>query len=82
MIVVSIDMELRSNLDLEIAYEFCMEIEPCAIGYRCLALVEIRTIEALVRLVRTESSARVFFHTNFLDFEANFAPWEHNTMPS
>ena len=61
MIVVSINKELRSNLELEIVYEFCMEIGPCAIGYRCPALVEIRTVQGVVRLVGSEISGRGFF---------------------
>ena len=93
-IVVSINKALRRSIDLEIAYEFCMEVEPCAIVYRCSAPVEIHTVEELVRLVGTESSGSFFslgnwcrvitlpFHTNVHDFEANFAPLEHNTMPS
>ena len=43
-----INKKLRSNLDLEIVYEFCMEIGPCAIGYGCPALVEIRTVQGVV----------------------------------
>ena len=71
-----------------------MEIGPCTIGYRCPALVEIRTVQGVVRPVGTESSGRVFFllgnwrrvitlpfHTNFHDFEGNFVPWEHYAMP-
>ena len=90
-----INKKLRSNLDIEIVYDFCMEIGPCAIGYRCPALVEIRTVQGVVRPVGTESSGRVFFslgnwrrvitlpfHTNFHDFEGNFVPWEHYAMPS
>ena len=79
-----------NSLDLEIAYEFWMEIGPCAIGYRCPALVEVRKFEGVVRLVGTESSGRVFFfslgnwrgvitlsfHTHFHEFVANFGPWE------
>ena len=86
MIVVSINKELRRNLDLEIVYKFGMEIGPCAIGYHCSALVEIRTVQGVVRLVGSKSSEIFFclgnwrrmimlpFHTNFHDFEANFAP--------
>ena len=88
-------LSLTLSLDLEIVYEFCMEIGPCAIGYRCPALVEIRTVQGAVRPVGTESSERVFFslgnwrrvitlpfHTNFHDFKENFDQWEHNAMPS
>ena len=70
-----INKKLRSNLDIEIVYDFCMEIGPCAIGYRCPALVEIPTAQGVVRPVGTESSGRGFF------FAWKLAPCDHPSFP-
>ena len=61
MIVVSINKVLRSNLDLEIMYEFCMEIGPCGKGYRCLALVDIHKVQGVVRPFEQKAAEGFFF---------------------